>query len=164
MKKYLSDDGSEQPEFSKTVMDDFQDEPAYRKCRATLSSSAKLDSLVPFPQNREKQLSFYADVSSCVQANSARWEPPHGRFRHFFHPWAEYVNVGAVLRHCAYEVMALHGCLHSEIQVRHISNASFLFCLSPPFKYLSPVRRKSLMLPQTSLHKGEGRAAKSSSI
>ncbi|CAL9059756.1 aluminum-activated malate transporter 9-like [Musa acuminata AAA Group] len=94
VKKYLSDDGSEQPEFSKTVMDDFQDEPAYRKCRATLSSSAKLDSL----------------------ANSARWEPPHGRFRHFFHPWAEYVNVGAVLRHCAYEVMALHGCLHSEIQ------------------------------------------------
>ncbi|CAL9101847.1 unnamed protein product [Musa textilis] len=94
VKKYLSDDGSEQPEFSKTVMDDFQDEPAYRKCRATLSSSAKLDSL----------------------ANSARWEPPHGRFRHFFYPWAEYVNVGAVLRYCAYEVMALHGCLHSEIQ------------------------------------------------
>ncbi|RWW17129.1 hypothetical protein GW17_00018947 [Ensete ventricosum] len=90
----VADSLEEQPEFSKIVMDDFQDEPAYRKCRATLSSSAKLDSL----------------------ANSARWEPPHGRFRHFFYPWAEYVNVGAVLRHCAYEVMALHGCLHSEIQ------------------------------------------------
>lgn len=34
-----------------------------------------------------------------------------------FYPWGEYVKVGAVLRHCAYEVMALHGCLHSEIQV-----------------------------------------------
>ncbi|URD77520.1 Fusaric acid resistance protein family [Musa troglodytarum] len=94
VKKYLSDDGSDHPEFSKTVMDDFQDEPAYRKCRSTLNSSAKLDSL----------------------ANSAKWEPPHGRFMQMFYPWAEYVKVGAVLRHCAYEVMALHGCLHSEIQ------------------------------------------------
>lgn len=51
------------------------------------------------------------------KANSAKWEPPHGRFRHFFYPWSEYVKVGAVLRYCAYEVMALHGVLHSEIQV-----------------------------------------------
>ncbi|MBA0794343.1 hypothetical protein Gohar_018680 [Gossypium harknessii] len=29
----------------------------------------------------------------------------------------EYVKVGAVLRYCAYEVMALHGVLHSEIQL-----------------------------------------------
>ncbi|CAL9068697.1 unnamed protein product [Musa banksii] len=94
VKKYLSDDGSDHPEFAKTVMDDFQDEPAFRKCRSTLNSSAKLDSL----------------------ANSAKWEPPHGRFMQMFYPWAEYVKVGAVLRHCAYEVMALHGCLHSEIQ------------------------------------------------
>ena len=46
VKKYLSDDGSEHPEFSKTVMNDFPDEPAFKKCRATLNSSAKLDSLV----------------------------------------------------------------------------------------------------------------------
>jgi hypothetical protein len=51
------------------------------------------------------------------KANSAKWEPPHGKFRHFFYPWSEYVKVGAVLRYCAYEVMALHGVLHSEIQV-----------------------------------------------
>ncbi|URD73675.1 Fusaric acid resistance protein family [Musa troglodytarum] len=50
------------------------------------------------------------------QANSAKWEPPHGRFRHYYGAWSEYVKVGAVLRHCAYEVMALYGCLHSEIQ------------------------------------------------
>ncbi|KAL5989278.1 hypothetical protein ACLOJK_010168 [Asimina triloba] len=95
VRKYLDDDGSDHPEFSKTVNDEFADEPAFRKCRATLNSSAKLDSL----------------------ANSAKWEPPHGRFKHFFYPWSEYVKVGAVLRYCAYEVMALHGVLHSEIQV-----------------------------------------------
>lgn len=56
---------------------------------------------------------------ACVrmQASSAKWEPPHGRFRSFFFPWSHYVRVGAVLRHCAYEVVAMHGCLHSEIQV-----------------------------------------------
>ncbi|XWS48862.1 hypothetical protein CRYUN_Cryun13aG0112900 [Craigia yunnanensis] len=94
VKKYLEDDGLDHPEFSKTVMDEFPDEPAYRKCRNTLNSSAKLESL----------------------ANAAKWEPPHGRFQHFFYPWSEYVKVGAVLRYCAYEVMALHGVLHSEIQ------------------------------------------------
>ncbi|CAI9784644.1 unnamed protein product [Fraxinus pennsylvanica] len=94
VKKYLDEDGSEHPEFSKTVTDDFPDEPAYRKCRSMLNSSAKLESL----------------------ANSAKWEPPHGRFKHFFYPWSEYVKVGAVLRYCAYNVMALHGVVHSEIQ------------------------------------------------
>ncbi|XP_062225152.1 aluminum-activated malate transporter 9-like [Phragmites australis] len=103
VKKYISDDGSEHPDFSKTVMDDFPDEPAFRKCRATLNSSAKLDSL----------------------ANSAKWEPPHGRFKHFFYPWAEYVKVGNVLRHCAYEVMALHGCVHSEIQAPYNLRCAF---------------------------------------
>ena len=46
VKKYLEDDGLDHPEFSKTVMDEFPDEPAYRKCRTTLNSSAKLESLV----------------------------------------------------------------------------------------------------------------------
>ncbi|KAJ8638781.1 hypothetical protein MRB53_015475 [Persea americana] len=103
VRKYLKDDGSEHPEFDKTVMDDFDDEPAFRQCRATLNSSVKLESL----------------------ANSARWEPPHGRFRHFFYPWSQYVKVGAVLRHCAYEVMALHGVLHSEIQAPYNLRVAF---------------------------------------
>ncbi|GKV27000.1 hypothetical protein SLEP1_g36210 [Rubroshorea leprosula] len=103
VKKYLEDEGLDHPEFSKTVMDEFQDEPAYRKCRATLNSSAKLENL----------------------ANSAKWEPPHGRFRHFFYPWSEYVKVGAVLRYCAYEVMALHGVLHSEIQAPYNLRIAF---------------------------------------
>ncbi|GFZ06664.1 aluminum activated malate transporter family protein [Actinidia rufa] len=103
VRKYLEDDGLDHPEFSKTVMDEFPDEPAYRKCRSTLNSSAKLESL----------------------ANSAKWEPPHGRFRHFFYPWSEYVKVGAVLRYCAYEVMALHGVLHSEIQAPYNLRITF---------------------------------------
>lgn len=94
IKKYLEDDGSDSLEFTKNVMDDFPDEPAYKRCKATLNSSSKIETL----------------------AISAKWEPPHGKFWHFSYPWSEYVKVGAVLRYCAYEVMALHGVLHSEIQ------------------------------------------------
>ncbi|XP_042481719.1 aluminum-activated malate transporter 9-like [Macadamia integrifolia] len=106
VRKYLEDDGSEHPEFSKTVMDEFPDEPAYKKFKATLNSSATIDSL----------------------ANSAKWEPPHGKFRHaqyFFYPWSQYVTVGSVLRSCAYEVMALHGVLHSEIQAPYNLKSTF---------------------------------------
>ncbi|ONK66396.1 uncharacterized protein A4U43_C06F7410 [Asparagus officinalis] len=103
VEKYFREGGSDDPEFSRTVMDDFPDEPAFKKCREILNSSAKLESL----------------------ASSAKWEPPHGRFRHFFYPWPEYVKVGAVLRHCAYEVTALHGCLHSEIQAPHNLRCTF---------------------------------------
>ncbi|KAI3822138.1 hypothetical protein L1987_09720 [Smallanthus sonchifolius] len=94
VKKYLADDGSDQPVFIKTLMDEFPDEPEYIKFQSTLNSSAKLESL----------------------ALSAKWEPPHGRFRQVFYPWSEYVKVGTVLRYCAYEVMGLHGVLHSQIQ------------------------------------------------
>ncbi|GLT90822.1 hypothetical protein SLE2022_087390 [Rubroshorea leprosula] len=94
VKKYLEDDGLNHPQFSKAVMDEFPDEPAYMKCRATLNSSERLENL----------------------AKAAKWEPPHVRFRHFFYPWSGCIKVGAVLRYCAYEVMALHGVLHSEIQ------------------------------------------------
>lgn len=44
--KYINDDGSKHPDFSKTVVDDFPDELAFRKCRTTLILSEKLDSLV----------------------------------------------------------------------------------------------------------------------
>ncbi|KAK1377140.1 aluminum-activated malate transporter 9-like [Heracleum sosnowskyi] len=103
VRKYLGDDGSNYPDFFKSVIDEFPDEPAYRKCRSTMNSSATLESL----------------------AVSAKWEPPHGRFRHFFYPWSEYVKVGAVLRYCAYEVMALHGVLHSEIQAPYNLRLAF---------------------------------------
>ncbi|XXG42339.1 hypothetical protein AAC387_Pa01g2649 [Persea americana] len=103
VKKYLGDDGSNHPEFSTTVNDDFADEPAFKKCRTLLNSSDKFDSLML----------------------SAKWEPPHGKFWQIFYPWSEYVKVGAILRYCAYEVMALHGVLHSEIQAPYNLRISF---------------------------------------
>ncbi|XP_074586928.1 aluminum-activated malate transporter 9-like [Curcuma longa] len=98
VEKYLNCDRTEPRD------DDFHDEPAaYRKCRAILTSSSNLNSL----------------------ANSAKWEPPHGGFAHFAYPWKEYVSVGAVLRHCAYEVMAMHGCLHSQTQASYGRRCAF---------------------------------------
>uniref|UniRef100_A0ACD5V2K7 Uncharacterized protein n=1 Tax=Avena sativa TaxID=4498 RepID=A0ACD5V2K7_AVESA len=54
-------------------------------------------------------------ASEDSQANLARWEPAHGRFG-FRHPYAQYKSVGAAMRHCAYCVEALSGCVRSEIQ------------------------------------------------
>jgi hypothetical protein len=51
-------------------------------------------------------------ASEDSQANLARWEPPHGRFG-FRHPYGQYRNVGAAMRHCAYCVEALAGCTRS---------------------------------------------------
>lgn len=47
--KFLREyDGSEHPELFTTIIDEFPDEPAYKKCKATLNSSTKLESLVLF--------------------------------------------------------------------------------------------------------------------
>lgn len=54
-------------------------------------------------------------VTEETLANCARWEPRHGRFR-FRYPWTQYLKIGITIRHCAYSVVALHGCLRSEIQ------------------------------------------------
>ncbi|TYH79962.1 hypothetical protein ES332_D03G100400v1 [Gossypium tomentosum] len=91
VKKYLEDEGLDHQEFTKAMLlDEFPDEPAYRKCQA---------------------ISHFQNFIRLMQQNGS-----HHMVQHFFYPWSEYVKVGAVLRYCAYEVMALHGVLHSEIQ------------------------------------------------
>ncbi|KAK7406077.1 hypothetical protein VNO78_07694 [Psophocarpus tetragonolobus] len=94
VKKYL-ECGSEKSKITMASIDGFPDEPAYERCLSILNSGSKLDTL----------------------ASSAKWEPPHGRFLHISYPWSQYVKVGAVLRHCAYQVMALHSFAHAQIQV-----------------------------------------------
>lgn len=43
------------------------------------------------------------------------FEPPHGHF-HFKYPWELYKDVSRICRHCMYTVVAMDGCLRSEIQ------------------------------------------------
>ncbi|XP_040988587.1 aluminum-activated malate transporter 12-like [Juglans microcarpa x Juglans regia] len=54
----------------------------------------------------------------------ASWEPRHSRYCHRF-PWQQYVKLGAVLRHFGYTVVALHGCLQTEIQTPRSVRALF---------------------------------------
>lgn len=49
----------------------------------------------------------------------------------YSYPWQKYVKIGSVLRHFAYTVAALHGCLESEIQV----TASAQFLVHHPVVY-----------------------------
>ncbi|KAM7259214.1 hypothetical protein ACFE04_014955 [Oxalis oulophora] len=48
-------------------------------------------------------------------ANFARWEPRHGPFK-FNHPWKQYLKIGNLTRQCAYNIQALGGYLHLQIQ------------------------------------------------
>ncbi|XP_050230961.1 aluminum-activated malate transporter 12-like isoform X1 [Mercurialis annua] len=53
----------------------------------------------------------------------ASWEPRHSRYSRC--PWQQYVKIGAVLRHFSYTVVALHGCLQTEIQTPRSCRALF---------------------------------------
>lgn len=54
----------------------------------------------------------------------ASWEPRHSRYCYRF-PWQQYVKLGAILRQFGYTVVALHGCLKTEIQTPRCVRALF---------------------------------------
>ncbi|CAN1173624.1 Aluminum-activated malate transporter 13, partial [Linum perenne] len=53
----------------------------------------------------------------------ASWEPRYSRKCKY--PWQQYVKVGAALRRFSYTVVALHGCLQTEIQTTRSCRALF---------------------------------------
>lgn len=89
-------------EEQKVRSDESQEDPVYESYMAVLDSKS-------------------ADETLALHAS---WEPRHSRYCYKI-PWKQYVKLGAALRHFGYTVVALHGCLKTEIQTPRSVRALF---------------------------------------
>ncbi|CAL5359628.1 unnamed protein product [Camellia sinensis] len=80
-------------EEKEVTTDESSEDPIYKGYKAVLDSKS---------------------IDETLQALHASWEPRHSRHCRF--PWQQYVKLGCALRHFGYTVVALHGCLQTEIQ------------------------------------------------
>ncbi|KAJ4958260.1 hypothetical protein NE237_025371 [Protea cynaroides] len=87
---------------SQVIENKLSEDPTYKDYKAVLDSKSSDETL----------------------ALNASWEPKYSGFCYRY-PWQQYVKIGVVLRHFGYTAMALHGCLHSEIQSPHSVRALF---------------------------------------
>lgn len=112
--------------------EDASDDLIYKGYKAVLDSKSKDETLVTLVNfffflivklNISKSSvvcgsrSYKTEIKQALQAS---WEPRWSTYWHRI-PWRQYKVVGVTLLHFSYAVVALHGCLLSEIQVLYIS-------------------------------------------